>query len=92
LSVPLDDGVRPDEHEMVAPVGAEPPSEDPEQLVSSPKVGTRARATGNSQLVMEEEVLEYEVLAAAEEANEDVEQEPKEVKQEDRIQDRKSGS
>ena len=92
LTVPADDGVRSNEHQMVAPLGTEPPSEDPEQLVSRPQLGTRTRAEGHGQLVMEEYVLDHEALAVAKEANQDVEPEPKEFKHEDRIQDRKSGS
>ena len=92
LSVPLEDSFGRDDHQMVAPSGAEAPGEDLEQLVSGTGFGTRTRAEGNGQLVTEEEVLDHEALAVAEEANQDVEQEPKEFKHEDRIPDRKSGS
>ncbi len=77
---------------MVAPSGTEAPGEDPEQHVSGPGFGTRTRAESHGQLVTEEEVLDHEALAVAKEANQDVEQEPKEFKHEDKIQDRKSGS
>jgi hypothetical protein len=74
LSVPTDHGVRSNEHEMVAPPGTDLLGQDPEQLVPPPDLGTRTRAKGHRQLMAEEDVLDYEVLAVAEEANEDVEE------------------
>ena len=43
-------------------------------------------------MVAQEQVLEHEVLAVTEEANGDSEQEPKQFKHADSIQDRRPGS
>jgi len=73
---------------MPAPVGAEPTTEEPEQLIPHPQPGASFRASGDRQLVTEEQVLEDEVVATAERRGDDAEQEGDQFEHARRMTDR----
>jgi hypothetical protein len=64
--VPADDGLRPDDEEVPAPVVSGEASEQPEQLVAGAQPRTRARGPREDrELVAQQEVLRHEVAAVA---------------------------
>ena len=64
-TMPTHDRIGCDEGQVLTPAGVESTSEDPQQLVPGVKPGTRSSAsrTGeDSELVAQQQVLEYKVL------------------------------
>jgi hypothetical protein len=73
--MPPDHRVGRDQDQVPAPVGAAPAAEQPEQLVPDPERRASSRASGDRQLVTQEQVLKNEVAAAAEHRGDDAQQE-----------------
>ena len=73
---------------LSVPSGTKPPSQDPEQLVPGLELGTRTRAEGHRQLVMEEQVLDKEVLLITGQIGKRADEEPQHLKHSPRILDR----
>src|SRR5207244_1326876 len=66
LPMPAHHGIGCDDAQMLAPAGIEPARQDPEQLVPGVKPGTRwspSRTGQDSQLMAQQQVLKYKVLA-----------------------------
>jgi len=64
--VPTDDGLRPHQHEVSAPIVAETTGEDPQELVPASDLRSGLGAERNRELVAQEEVLDDQVAAALE--------------------------
>ena len=79
LSMPAHRSIGRDDLQMLAPAGAEAAHQDPEQFVPGTKPGTRPRSSRSGQdgqLMAQQQVLEYEVLAWANAGQDGREQEP----------------
>src|ERR671936_628487 len=71
------------ERQVLAPACTEPASEDPEQFVPGTKPSTRPRSSRSGQdgeLMAQEQVLEYEVVARVNAGQDGREQEPEQFK------------
>ena len=78
LAVPADDGLRPDEDQMPPPIPVEPAGEHPEEPVPAVQSWAAPGSEGDLELLAQEEILEKEVVLAAEASRKLAEQEPEE--------------
>ena len=65
--MPAEDGLRSDQHEMPLPAWVEPSNDQPEETILALEVPSRARPERDLELVAQEQVLDHEVVAGAEE-------------------------
>ena len=78
LAVPGRHGRGPDQEEVASPVPVETANEEPEELVTGAEAGPGLATEGDLKLLAEEQVLEEEATAAAEDAGEGSEEEAEE--------------
>jgi hypothetical protein len=88
LAVPSQYGGRPDQEGLASPVPVETAGEEQEELVTGAEAGPASGAEGDLELLAQEQVLEKEALAAAEEAGQGGQEEPEEFDHPGRIADR----
>jgi hypothetical protein len=78
LAVPVQHRLGPDQEQVTSPVPVETPDEEPEELLTGAEAGPALATECDLELLAEEQVLEEEALAAAEDAGEGGEEEPEE--------------
>ena len=79
--MPAHDGIRRDEAQVIAPAGADSASQNPEQLVPHAQASTRCGPSWPSQdgeLMAQQQVLDYEVMARAHPGEDGRDQQPEE--------------
>ncbi len=90
-AVPADDCLRPDENQMPPPIAMESADDQPEQLVPGAQAWAALGSESDLELLAQEEILEKEVVAAAEDSRKRGEQEPEEGEHHIRIAGLASG-
>src|SRR5262249_13496777 len=89
-ALPAQHGLRPDQKQVASPVLAQAPHEEPEELAPSSEAWPPLGTQGNQELLAEEQVLDDEVLTAADGGDEGGQDEPEESEHRGRIADPRS--
>ena len=68
MGVPTDDGIWSDNDEVAAPISRESFGENPQQPITTVRLGSRLRASKNRDLMSQEEVFKYQLTLTPKEA------------------------
>jgi hypothetical protein len=78
--VPADDGFGRDQDEGLLPIGPDPPSNHPEELIEKLEIRARMSTLQRDELLTQSKILEKETFPSAKEADQHADAEPYETK------------